>query len=254
MTCEFKGACEDRCGGECKSEVECSAKGEWVKFNLNQPMRFRATATGLKALLEKYESLGIPQHFRVPAQDADGWSTAQAWSVMEDYGPAMRLGGKPAILPGVQFFVENPARASELAALRDENERLTIEAKKLDFVEAELARAREALRAWQKWEAALIMDDGCWRGSLPIIAQRHLDALTPIQAMREAALAPAPEPEPNETDAPPEPDEFQSSAYKELHAIADLLGVSMIHGGCVLQAVGDMLRKPAPEPEKEAQP
>lgn len=48
-----------------------------------------------------------------------------------------------------------------------------------------------ACMAWQDWEAALIECDEAWRGGLPTIPQHLLDALTPIQEMRNVAIAQA---------------------------------------------------------------
>jgi hypothetical protein len=73
-------------------------------------------------------------------------------------------------------------------------------AKLLDEAQAEQRRLeaactamRDALLAWQQWEAAVIMDPECWGGHgmapFPTLTQKHLDALTPLQYQRKAALA-----------------------------------------------------------------
>lgn len=60
-------------------------------------------------------------------------------------------------------------------------------AAKLDAVEA----MRKALKAYERWEADLVLSDEAWRGGmapLPTITQSLWDRLLEIQAMRNAAL------------------------------------------------------------------
>lgn len=51
-----------------------------------------------------------------------------------------------------------------------------------------LGWCRNVLLAWERWEANIIMDDKCWPGALPVIQQKHLDALTPLQQERNAVV------------------------------------------------------------------
>lgn len=49
-------------------------------------------------------------------------------------------------------------------------------------------KALESLLAWQRWEAGIVNDDGCWGPSGQCDIQDHLEALTPLQEARNAAV------------------------------------------------------------------
>lgn len=57
--------------------------------------------------------------------------------------------------------------------------------------EDEVARLRAVLKAYEAWEAALIMDPVVWRNGLPQFTQSLYDKFIEIQTMRNAALEPS---------------------------------------------------------------
>lgn len=59
-----------------------------------------------------------------------------------------------------------------------------------DDLTGALLDALDALKAWEQWEADIIMDGACWPDDLDgcVIGGDHLDAMTPVQQMRNAAM------------------------------------------------------------------
>lgn len=79
------------------------------------------------------------------------------------------------------------------AEAADEIERLRAQPRGLDPATVEAcaereARMREALKAWEKWEADIIMTNECWRGELPAFTKELWDRIIPLQELRNAAL------------------------------------------------------------------
>mgnify|MGYP001424609041 CR=1 FL=1 len=57
-------------------------------------------------------------------------------------------------------------------------------------LEQRVAELEAALRAYEQWEADMILDAACWQDGLPRMTQDSYDGFMEIQAQRNAALAP----------------------------------------------------------------
>ncbi len=51
-----------------------------------------------------------------------------------------------------------------------------------------LLSAEAALKAWEKWEADIVMCNDAWHGNLPTLSQELLDRVIELQKMRNEAL------------------------------------------------------------------
>lgn len=76
---------------------------EWVSVNMNDFVRIRLNAIGLRIHRIRYDELeglierrgGKIHDYEPPKTDEDGWHKQQLWSVMMDYGPHIQLGLEP---------------------------------------------------------------------------------------------------------------------------------------------------------------
>ena len=59
-----------------------------MKFNLNDYVRVKLTPHGREILKTTYNNYQ-------PRIDKNGWYRTQLWSLMEDFGPHIRMGTKP---------------------------------------------------------------------------------------------------------------------------------------------------------------
>ena len=83
------------------------ADDKWVPFNLNEYVRVKLNQRGLDILKADAEELRktfpkLPA-WEPPKTDADGWSKHQLWSLMQDFGPHITLGGNPPMETGIEF-------------------------------------------------------------------------------------------------------------------------------------------------------
>ena len=65
-----------------------------VRFNLNHQVRVKLTPRG-RAILERTNAAyraTLGGEWPLPKEDAEGWSTWQLWSLMEELGPHISMG------------------------------------------------------------------------------------------------------------------------------------------------------------------
>ena len=64
-------------------------------FNVNVNVRIRLTDEGRAYHRQQHAAIfkGSGIAYRPPEEDAYGWSTWQLWSLMQWFGPGVRLGG-----------------------------------------------------------------------------------------------------------------------------------------------------------------
>lgn len=73
----------------------------YIEFNINNRVQVKLTEQGRHALRENYDKLKadlggkVHYDFAPPKEDTDGWSTWQAWQLMEELGPHIRAGQLP---------------------------------------------------------------------------------------------------------------------------------------------------------------
>lgn len=71
-----------------------------LNFNVNDNVRIKLTDHGRQCLRKNYDKLAescggrLPYTFQLPLEDADGWSTWQAWVLMQELGPHVYMGGE----------------------------------------------------------------------------------------------------------------------------------------------------------------
>ena len=85
-----------------------------VPFNVNEYVRVKLTERGKKCLRENYDKLAqawggkLTFQFRLPEEDADGWSRWQMWSLMQDLGPHISMGSEPPFETSIEVLANNP--------------------------------------------------------------------------------------------------------------------------------------------------
>ena len=81
-----------------------------VPFNVNEYVRVKLTERGKKCLRENYDKLAqawggkLTFQFRLPEEDADGWSRWQMWSLMQDLGPHISMGSEPPFETSIEVL------------------------------------------------------------------------------------------------------------------------------------------------------
>ena len=81
-----------------------------VPFNVNEYVRVKLTERGKKCLRENYDKLAqawggkLTFQFRLPEEDADGWSRWQMWSLMQDLGPHISIGSEPPFETSIEVL------------------------------------------------------------------------------------------------------------------------------------------------------
>ena len=84
-----------------------------VPFNVNEYVRVKLTERGKKCLRENYDKLAqawggkLTFQFRLPEEDADGWSRWQMWSLMQDLGPHISMGSEPPFETSIEVLANS---------------------------------------------------------------------------------------------------------------------------------------------------
>ena len=90
-----------------------------VPFNVNEYVRVKLTERGKKCLRENYDKLAqawggkLTFQFRLPEEDADGWSRWQMWSLMQDLGPHISMGSEPPFETSIEVLANSPVIHAE---------------------------------------------------------------------------------------------------------------------------------------------
>ena len=89
-----------------------------VPFNVNEYVRVKLTERGKKCLRENYDKLAqawggkLTFQFRLPEEDADGWSRWQMWSLMQDLGPHISIGSEPPFETSIEVLANTQSSAT----------------------------------------------------------------------------------------------------------------------------------------------
>ena len=91
---------------------------------------------------------------------------------------------------------EGPSMNQASAAILDAEQRaVAARDAEIERLRARIRELEALMKDWEAWEASIILDARCWApggmAPLPRLQQDHLDALTPLQERRNAALAKA---------------------------------------------------------------
>ena len=85
-----------------------------MNFNVNDKVRVKLTDFGRQALARQHVEFwartgrAAPYAHTPPKEDADGWSEWQLWSLMQDLGPHISLGGPVPFETTIQLVESNP--------------------------------------------------------------------------------------------------------------------------------------------------
>lgn len=84
-----------------------------IEFNINNYVQIKLTDTGRAILEENHDRLhnlvkgNIP--YKLPKEDADGWSKWQLWRVMEEFGPDIYHGNTPPFETTIRIMTDTSA-------------------------------------------------------------------------------------------------------------------------------------------------
>lgn len=85
-----------------------------IPFNLNDKVLVRLTDRGRAVLKAQHEELakafGLPDPYRPPLANADGWLEYQLWALMRDFGPHIGMGLDLPLETEIKFVPKGPRR------------------------------------------------------------------------------------------------------------------------------------------------
>jgi hypothetical protein len=76
---------------------------DWQRFNVNEYVRVKLTEEG-RAYHRKWYRTRYPMlEYRAPDESDDGWSKWQLWSLMQEFGDGIYMGGPMPFSTTIEF-------------------------------------------------------------------------------------------------------------------------------------------------------
>lgn len=97
-----------------------------MKFNVNDKVRVRLTDYGRQCLADNYHRLSVSARVPIsapnPTPDDEGWTEWQLWTLMQEFGPHMRMGSAVPFETTVELVPPNAALSGSGSADSQNNQ------------------------------------------------------------------------------------------------------------------------------------